>query len=217
MRTRPILFSGLMVRALLAGTKTQTRRVIKRPLKHPGWTEYCYFGPSKNDPNARSVAIECGPDYPDTDEDVVPCPYGAACDLLWVRETWAHVPLREADGGQGDKMGPIYRADGDEAFEAIPDEWNFIGPWRPSIHMPRWASRLTLRIRGVRVERLQDISTEDAEAEGWPGPDDASTIRSAYPIAWYSHLWEQINGAGSWAVNPWVWVIEFDRVSTQQQ
>lgn len=88
MKERPIPFSAPMVRALLAGTKTQTRRVIARPLQNPGWTTYRYFGPSVNNPTCTSKAIECGPDYPDGKEDQVLCPYGAAGDRLWVREAW---------------------------------------------------------------------------------------------------------------------------------
>ena len=131
---------------------------------------------------------------------VIACPYGAVGDTLWVRETW------QSEGVHGHERDfPVrYRASDDDRVMG--------GRWRPSIFMPRWASRITLRITDVRIERLQDISNEDAAAEGWLGPDEANTIRNAYPIAWYSHLWESINGRGSWAENPFVWAISFEVV-----
>jgi hypothetical protein len=130
--------------------------------------------------------------------------YGAPGDRLWVRETHA----RAGCATKCEHLGCHWKYKADEqaalgAYGAI--------KWTPSIHMPRWASRIDLEVTGVRVEQLQDISA-DAEAEGWPGPDAQNSIRNAYPIAWYSCLWEEINGVGSWAANPWVWVVEFKRV-----
>lgn len=196
MKERPILFSAPMVRALLDGTKTQTRRVVKG-LTDKMWIEatanggfnVCYDGEPTCGTGVWEVAEHAHP---------ISCPYGQPGDRLWVREAWAP---RAID--------PECTA---AAYRATDDECN--GPWKPSIHMPRWASRITLEITGVRVERLQDISSDDAAAEGWPGPDAQNSIRHAYPIAWYSHLWEQINGAGSWAANPWVWVVEFKRIKS---
>jgi hypothetical protein len=170
MKERPILFSAPMIRALLAGTKTQTRRIVK-----PG---------APDDWNA--------------------CPYGVIGDRLWVRET--HAPAADSWGAwerrmQKDGCGPApvihYAADGGDPF---------VEKWRPSIHMPRWASRITLEIVAVRVERLQDISEADVAAEGVLVDDIA-------PPYWrsYRELWEQINGAGSWDLNPWVWIVEFTR------
>lgn len=195
MKERPILFSGPMVRALLAGTKTQTRRVVK--------------------PQPRILAGElmCWKDDALTDDQMAACsPYGQPGDRLWVREAhcfcprspsmekWSHTP---------EEARVVYGA----------DDLMLTGPYglwrpkmRPSIHMPRWASRITLEVTGVRVERLQDISTSDAEAEGWPGPDAENSISSTYPIAWYSKLWEEINGPGSWTANPWVWCVSFRRL-----
>lgn len=219
---RPILFSGPMVRAILDGRKSQTRRAIKRPLRHPDWTSYVYFGPSTNNPTCRSKAIECGPDYGDDESDVVYCPYGAAGDRLWVRETWAD--LTRTHGQTWEKFNtetrlyergirPFvwFRADGDQ-----PDIGNGAmnsEPWKPSIFMPRWASRITLEITGVRVERLQDISDADCLAEGieWPYPSCAT------PRGAYRSVWEAINGAKSWAANPWVWVLEFKRMAEQKR
>lgn len=190
MADRPILFSAQMVRALLAGTKTQTRRAVK-PRKDPDYG--CQMAPGE-------IA---GDEHPER-----LCPYGRPGDRLWVRETWLTV--------NGDDT--FYRADyladpaGDRAHGVA---------WTPSIHMPRARSRITLEVTGVRVERLQDISEEDARAEGversgecnWrdyldhPHNDFTSARRS------YRSLWDSINGPGSWDANPWVWVVEFRRVA----
>lgn len=168
MKARPILFQSDMVRAILDGRKTQTRRVVK---------------PQPQGFDAHKM--DWG------------CPYGQPGDLLWVRETvWI-----ESDGT------PVYRADGE-----FLDGWTQRGlRWRPSIHMPRWASRLTLRVTGVRVQRLQEISCADAACEGmgFHGcmgiPGDKEWLRMHF-----QQLWEDINGVESWGANPWVWVIEFE-------
>ena len=194
-KERPILFSAPMVRAILDGRKTVTRR----PVKGAGlkWLED--FTPEYVADPANSL-----------------CPYGKPGDRLWVRETCfindyrqAGVPVEErAD------VDLVYRAD------PLPDwegEESLI-TWRPSIHMPRWASRILLEITDVRVERLQDISRADIRAEGLQCPpelggDDVSpNYRDWYPAAW-RQLWESINGADSWNANPWVWVVEFKRVT----
>jgi hypothetical protein len=183
-----------MVNAILAGRKTQTRRVAK-----------CDGNPFHSASGAW-VAMNAAKG----EITEMRCPYGEPGDSLWVRETWADVPLAEEDGGQGDKMHTVYRADGESAFDRMPAEWDFMGKWKPSIHMPRAASRITLKVTDIRLEGLNDISPEDAAAEGWPGPDEANTIRSSYPIAWYSHLWDKINGKQHpWESNPWVWVVCF--------
>ncbi len=227
MKERPILFSGAMVRALLAGTKTQTRRVMKpQPTGFVG-------GPGvqlRNGSPAPLVPI---------DEDAGPygreirCPYGQPGDRLWVRESWAEVPRHEP---QTDEDLP-YREDGRIVVYAADPHWEgsrqflcadgvlrWARPerWRPSIHMPRWASRITLQIASVRVERLQEISIEDAKAEGAWGPDDSivqkvadyfgTDIFSANPRKAFQMLWESINGPDSWAANPWVWAVEFKRL-----
>jgi hypothetical protein len=251
MSERPILFSAPMVRAILEGRKTQTRRIIKRPLKHPGWTEYVYFGPSANNPTCVSRVIECGPDYPDDDSDAVLCPYGAPGERLWVRETWAHYQtvnsVRRPSGASFAEVSDGlagYRADGHETIEDFRKHVQLMSGcdleaveingdrWRPSIHMPRWASRLSLEITGVRVERVQAISYEDACAEGCAIPSlevpafetvtlpagsmeswDQIARRLRWPQRFYEQVWESINGADSWAANPWVWVVEFKRAA----
>lgn len=187
MRERPIIFSPPMVRALLAGTKTQMRRVVKpRPMPAGGWAVA-----------ARPRGFELV--HWDNDEQewrAIACPYGQPGDRLWVRETWGHF---ERSPKPGDRI--YYRADG---------ECVALEPWRPSIHMPRWASRITLEITDVRVERLQDISAQDCVAEGV-----RTTMREHDAVMdlrdQYGDLWESINGPGSWDANPWVWVVEFKR------
>jgi hypothetical protein len=134
------------------------------------------------------------------------CPFGVPGDRLWVRETWG-------DGEENNcEPGVYYRAT-DPAWDE--EETGF--RWKPSIHMPRWASRITLEVTGVRVERLNDISEADAETEGCraevisgtAGYDDQGVISA---VEKFRELWESINGPGSWAENPWVWVVEFERI-----
>ena len=199
MSDKPIIFNDAMVRAILDGRKTQTRRAMKPMSKRTGGA---YTG---------WVLTEWRSD----------CPYGRPGDLLWVREAWCPV-VDPWTGGAAAGIG--HRSDMD--FHAItdpvgkfqdgwtcfnwekPDAWKF----RPSIHMPRWASRITLEITDVRVERLQDITESDAAAEGC----DNSDTEAARECGWYKkprrafrRVWEQINGSGAWDQNPWVWVIEF--------
>ncbi len=138
--------------------------------------------------------------------DLALCPYGQSGDRLWVRETWAQPVALDP--------GPtVYRADYPACvpagFENIPPVAAIT--WKPSIHMPRALSRIRLEIVGTRVERLNDCSERDAEAEGvFPMfPDE---VRGASHVHAYSRLWDDINGAGAWAANPWVWVVEFRRI-----
>lgn len=194
MKERPILFSGAMVRALLAGTKTQTRRVVK-PL------------PITLNRDTNSLEVD--------DENIangrfakqVPCPYGQTGDRLWVRETWAYGI--HAMAAKRDENGPfVYAAEGTT-------QGRLCDRWRPSIYMPRWASRITLEITDVRVERLQDISPDDCIAEGaWPIAH-RELGRGHEAVATYQTLWESINGPGSWDANPWVWVVEFRRIEAE--
>ncbi len=182
MKERPILFSGPMVQAILSGKKTQTRRVVKQ--KHLPFLANIVGGFLDGKWNQR------------------PLPYGQPGDRLWVRETWA----------QDDEDGTIiYRAEDNEAVKAWDQARHESGlskyNWRPSIFMPRLASRLTLEVVSVRVERLQDISEEDAIAEGTLAPFGGW-------VGGYQLLWESINGPGSWDENPWVWVIDFNVVTS---
>ncbi|TXH90322.1 MAG: hypothetical protein E6Q78_05105 [Rhodoferax sp.] len=176
MKEHPILFSAPMVRAILAGTKTQTRRVVKPTPEWIGKSGVLSFNGRVGLPHAI-------------------CPYGQPGDRLWVREAWnGYGPFK-------DGMHYYYRA-----TDQNPDSTK----WKPSIHMPRAASRITLEITGVRVERLQDISEADAKAEGYK--EFPGSVNQMDPVTWYQALWEQINGPGAWDANPWVWVVKFKRL-----
>ncbi|AFU45428.1 hypothetical protein C380_08630 [Acidovorax sp. KKS102] len=209
MKERPILFSRPMVRALLDGSKTQTRRVVKpQPDTAHDGEPYWFIGGYRvwGYRPAPAVPLRAG-------GNPLPCPYGQRGDRLWVRESFAHM---YRDNAQPEKRAPedvAYMAD-----NLTPDPYVY-GSWKPSIHMPRWASRITLEVTNVRVERLQDISEADAMAEGSP-PSHPSIDRISrefgyadFPRSWYAQLWDQINGAGAWAANPWVWVVEFRRLT----
>jgi hypothetical protein len=161
-----------------------------------------------------SPPIEFSPDFVAHPENYL-CPYGEAGDRLWVRETWA----RDDEDGQ-----MIYRADAGHNIDAnVWEQGRMEGVprcrWRPSIHMPRWASRITLEVTDVRVERLQDISEADALAEGIVrqhdggyGLPDGSHYHHTDPRISYWSLWDAINGQGATEANPWVWAVSFQRV-----
>lgn len=209
MKERPILFSAPMVRAILDGIKTQTRR----PVKNIGFVTG--IGHVLNGSDNRS-------EWPDF------CPYGKTGDRLWVRETWGY-RTKGSDIIMGTHWeNPLYRANADacgllghDGFGPIYEEDIL---WRSSIHMPRSASRISLEITGVRVERLQDISEGDAIAEGVEELDGhfneaeycaiakkiGCCIGDSKPV--YAQLWESLNGPGSWDLNPFVWVLEFRRI-----
>lgn len=186
MKERPILFSGPMVRAIIEGRKTVTRRVVK--------PQPDFFG-SMTDANTPFKTLGAGL------HGQIVCPYGKPGDRLWVRETFAVY---------GDeKMAAIhYRAD-------RPHDVGRKGVgYKPSIHMPRWASRLLLEVTAVRVELLQDISADQAMAEGVLSCEsELDPDGNGYsPYELFSALWVSINGHDSWHANPWVWVVEFKRV-----
>ncbi|MFJ1260113.1 hypothetical protein [Cupriavidus sp. CuC1] len=236
MKERPILFSGAMVRAILDGRKTQTRRVVKpQPIYGLDDWDWSWPIPGKNvtagtfDRWRDDVKNPLSPRY---------CPYGQPGDRLYVRETWAQpVPL--------DPGPTFYRADytGDVLgkYENLPPAEAIT--WRPSIHMPRALSRIQLEVTAVRVERLNDCSEADAQAEGvepvdseredpdhlicrWCGGtrlyDAISPSGGVLPdtdcahcdthVKRYQQLWDHINGADAWTANPWVWVVEFRRI-----
>lgn len=185
MKKRPILFSGPMVRAILPGTKTQTRRVIK----------------PQPDEDGLSKVID-GP-WQDTDGRPYRCPYGVPGDRLWVRETWA--VQHEYDAAAPSEIGASARWH----YAATEDLGGLRK--RPSIFLPRRGSRILLEITDLRVERLQAISGPDCwaegiEAAGWGCERYGSVVEC------YRDLWEKINGAGSWYANPWVWVVLFRRL-----
>jgi hypothetical protein len=206
MKERPILFSGQMVRAILEGRKTQTRRIVKpQPTK-----DYVTLMPLSGE--LVGVTKHGGPI---DNRGWLHCPYGKPGDRLWVRETWGKVHYEGVD----ESPTIFYRADERD------QERDELTRWRPSIHMPRWASRINLEVVSVRVERLQDISEEDAMSEGiesWEerGVDDAQDYYRDYVTGGHVYnakdsfrsLWQSINGPGSWEANPWVWVVEFKRI-----
>ncbi len=229
MKEHPILFSGPLVRAILAGQKTVTRRVVDAarlrvnvprlvplhiPFEVPGKRSDMSIAPgtyraTMNEHGAVSVVLRGERVGVKPDEFQWASPYGAPGDHLWVRETWAPGGATRPGAGELNPQNPaqaaFYRADG----EALPETWS---GWCPSIHMPRWASRLTLAVEDVRVERLHDITEADARAEGVDAVSVADVPRNGTLscVADFAQLWEKINGKGSWALNPWVWRVAFE-------
>ncbi|UGA37886.1 hypothetical protein JOS77_28775 [Chromobacterium haemolyticum] len=233
MKERPMLYTGAMVRAILADAKTMTRRVMKVQPSEGSTVTVERYEPAIV---SRSGELVPGPEVFGAhwgDEFGLVCPYGQPGDRLWVRETWGVIshswdrhgnrvkwtPNRPATAisempfGNGYYSGHvIYAADG-------PNEWSDDDDgggeprslWHPSIHMPRAACRLVLEITDIRVERLNDITFADAQAEGWPPMVDGKP--NPYdPITWFKLLWEELYGAGSWDANPYVWRISFKKV-----
>ena len=226
MKERGMIFNGEMVRAILDGRKTQTRRMLTpRQLEMIGYAAQageCYpLESGQQHANSQAYYREW-------------CPFGQLGDCIWVRETWADVNhdgcpavAYRADG----EVRDLHEDDGDEDDPRLEKYWfaawypdlisGTEGNWKPSIHMPRWASRITLEITGVRVERLQDISEEDAEAEGidmealadaqdcYDCIADHNFTGRPTAAGHFSYLWQSIYGAESWQANPWVWVVEF--------
>jgi hypothetical protein len=204
MTEHPIIFSGAMVRSILSGTKTQTRRVVKGLIKQDEspcnirlydgeWQQY----------GAGGVWL------------TLRCPYGVPGDKLWVRETW-----RECGSAQMADGKPIPGLSRYEVAYRADESWDEESRWRPSIHMPRWASRITLEVTEVRVQRVQSISNSDARAEGcsnsfYDGYDFSFLAYEATPaIANFRRLWDSINakrGFG-WLENPWVFAVSFKRL-----
>lgn len=224
MKERPILFSGEMVRAILDGRKTQTRRVIRLPkhLEHHHIDKWAWPGTLGWQPMEKK-------------SDPIKCPYGQPGDRLWVRETWRIADML-VDGYERDAPywlqfhadAAVYGIEGSEGNEKIrPAEYQGVGEnglsvdskfgkWRPSIHMPRWASRVTLEIVDVRVERLQNISEKDVHSEGIL---ERGTIERLGPemrvyYSGFADYWDFENAKRGfpWDSNPWVWVVEFKKL-----
>lgn len=211
MKERPILFQGDMVRAILDGRKTQTRRIVKDPSFYGCLTGDCPH--EKQTECDAAIAAWAGKN----------CPHGQPGDRLFAKETFRHICEKSGtsciqyradmaalkswatDGGEGDFVKVEGNADS-IVFEGKEP------PWKPSIFMPRWASRITLEIVSVRVERVQEITEEDAEAEGVLCAFDNHPEPPAATAA-YRRLWDRINSkTHPWLCNPWVWVVEFKRV-----
>lgn len=210
-KERPILFSGPMVRAILEGRKTQARRIIK---PQPGFG-YSFSAVAHDDPEPVLAVFR---DHVLVYDAFIKCPYGKPGDRLWVRETWAKA---SANGLLAKAIH--YRADGElECYHdtAFGECEGCVPAWRPSIHMPRWASRILLEVTSVRVERLQDMTFVDWKADFVPSPDEVEKALASFTGAEFQHehskaLWESINGSGSWEANPWVWVLELKRVESE--
>ncbi|HDS7133352.1 TPA: hypothetical protein QH369_000084 [Klebsiella aerogenes] len=208
MKERGMIFNGEMVRAILDGRKTQTRRIMKvQPSDgfHPTHNGYDldlnahWYTPGVVDKNGYLQPAKKDVFGVADENEGYTCPFGAVGDRIWVRETW-------------NKYGGLltYRADYDW-IEDMKKEMSCHGyypKWSPSIHMPRWASRLTLEITGVRIERLRDLSEDDAKSEGITPPSGGVLPGWEYRIN-FRDLWMSIYGADNWEANPWVWAIEF--------
>jgi hypothetical protein len=190
MKERPILFNGEMVRAILDGRKTQTRRIIKAPVlcNH----EYRW----KWNQNGEFYRFDTD-NYPEVAGGFdIRCPYGQPGDRLWVRETWAMSGYERVE----------YRA-----FPADGTDFRSVSKWKPSIHMPRKYSRISLLVKDNRVERVQDISVEDIIAEGLSTTlrdhDACCHLKEQFQLLWDSISEKRVYG---WSKNPWVWVVEFE-------
>jgi len=213
-KERGIIFNGEMVRAILDGRKTQTRRVIKNQREGDCWS----VKPAIERSHSGHTHDWWLPKGTLPYSALPSCPFGQVGDRLWVREAWQaiHDSVDEFGCVEERTYAPsipkvrddYWRAVYAECFgnESIEDR-GF--PWRPSIHMPRWASRITLEITDIRVERLQDISEEDAKSEG--APTECCVIGDKHFLGFRS-LWKSIYGQDSWQSNPFVWVVKFKRV-----
>ncbi|WP_175649444.1 hypothetical protein [Pseudomonas sp. Marseille-P9899] len=199
-KERPILFSGPMVRAILDGDKAVTRRAVKMT----DLLQVCL------EPQEGELKLKAANKL---------CPLGRPGDRLWVRETWycdhfevqrgPYLKPADLDIAEAREDGTlVYAADGLTPYEQEQPVW------KPCIHMPRWVSRILLEITDVRVERLQDISEQQALAEGVMSAErDIDPDGNGYsPIELFGGLWVKLNGMDSWSANPWVWVVEFKRV-----
>lgn len=223
MKEKPILFKPELVRAILEGRKTQTRRVMRwQPLPE---SAFDYPEPDRvwsEIAPTRWARVDDVPSFR-SEDGIFRCPFGAAGDRLWVRETWYcdHYDCKPPFGKASAEKIPTFRRHLEYLASHDCRDWEAECPsWRPSIHMPRWACRLVLPIAEVRVERLQDISEEDARAEGVdPVPAHGRWVTrprhegghwSARPA--FAALWDSAYGktpGGSWDANPWVWVVRW--------
>lgn len=197
MNEKPILFNAEMVNAILSGRKTQTRRIMRdQPEVIPPEDECGVPG--------YWIPYNAGKTMVRNEMMTIACPLGMRGDQLWVRETFA--------AGLCTESTLAYRAT--HKTEDLEEGWGETIKWTPSIHMPRWASRINLLITGVRVERLNTISTGDAMAEGYPAEREA-TGGSLDAWLWFRELWDGIYPDNTFEVNPWCWVIEFERMEAK--
>lgn len=235
MKERGMIFNGEMVRAILGGRKTQTRRIMKNQ-------------PAGDYPDTPALIRSVGGGFQwyghYGESSIFNCPFGAVGDRIWVRETWGVVSHELDEDGRIQQWSPdrpataihempfgngyytghaIYAADGEFTWGDDDGYEDGRSCWKPSIHMPRAACRILLEVTGVRVERLNSISQEDAQAEGmeltgwrptYSDPDSGGEVWTPYDN--FAQLWESIYGEESWKANPWVWVIEFKVVPNVQ-
>ncbi|HIE5059734.1 TPA: hypothetical protein ACXNFZ_000770 [Serratia marcescens] len=236
MKERPVIFNGEMVRAIIDGRKTQTRRIVKVQPEPSKTRAGDFWFSSKKLESMVHVSDFMPGNSPIADCHLFfqehCCPFGQVGDRLWVRETFAGHYLDD-DQIQDIKDDRNKAEDLCEYRADYSDDADCVDGWTPSIHMPRWASRITLEITAVRVERLNDISVDDAKAEGVRALENNFGNGPAYcdyllpnlddTAEWYNRasdsfksLWKSIYGEESWRANPWVWVIEFRRVEVEK-
>ncbi|MBK0469017.1 hypothetical protein [Klebsiella aerogenes] len=228
MTERGMIFNGEMVRAIIDGRKTQTRRIVKGT---DGAVKFC----KEWDINGEEIFVVLGEkDHTGMNPvlGAISCPFGGVGDRIWVRETWSDVNLEGIPAVAYRADGDVYSLMDDESFLDEDGAFNYDEPrvtkyhfaawysdliggiegdWRPSIHMPRWASRILLEITDIRVERLASVSDEDAGKEGYPA-DPSPFGGSMDKWLWFRQLWDGIYPKHSFKHNPWVWVIEFKRI-----
>lgn len=228
MTERGMIFNGEMVRAIIDGRKTQTRRIIKGT---DGAVKFC----KEWDINGEEIFVVLGEkDHTGMNPvlGAISCPFGGIGDRIWVRETWSDVNLEGIPAVAYRADGDVYSLMDDESFLDEDGAFNYDEPrvtkyhfaawysdliggiegdWRPSIHMPRWASRILLEITDIRVERLASVSDEDAGKEGYPA-DPSPFGGPMDKWLWFRQLWDGIYQKHSFKHNPWVWVIEFKRI-----
>ncbi|MFV3026503.1 hypothetical protein ACNI4H_18240 [Klebsiella aerogenes] len=228
MTERGMIFNGEMVRAIIDGRKTQTRRIVKGT---DGAVKFC----KEWDINGEEIFVVLGEkDHTGMNPvlGAISCPFGGVGDRIWVRETWSDVNLEGIPAVAYRADGDVYSLMDDESFLDEDGAFNYDDPrvtkyhfaawysdliggiegdWRPSIHMPRWASRILLEITDIRVERLASMSDEDAGKEGYPA-DPSPFGGPMDKWLWFRQLWDGIYPEQSFKHNPWVWVIEFKRI-----
>lgn len=228
MTERGMIFNGEMVRAIIDGRKTQTRRIVKGT---DGAVKFC----KEWDINGEEIFVVLGEkDHTGMNPvlGAISCPFGGVGDRIWVRETWSDVNLEGIPAVAYHADGDVYSLMEDESFLDEDGAFNYDDPrvtkyhfaawysdliggiegdWRPSIHMPRWASRILLEITDIRVERLASVSDEDAGKEGYPA-DPSPFGGPMDKWLWFRQLWDGIYPEQSFKHNPWVWVIEFKRI-----
>lgn len=198
MKELPMLFRGPLVRAILDGKKTQTRRRIRWSDKSVEYDGCSLF----EQKDGTYWPYNCS----DGNENPIACPYGRAGDRLWVRETFRVCDV----AGEAFRPSEISPTNAHIYYRSDPEPGGN-GPWKPSIHMPKWACRLRLDVEAVRVERLQEITAMDVFKEGI-GSFASAHIDVAREM--FAQTWNQIHGNEAWHDNPWVWVIEFSRVDS---